>query len=604
MWASAALGRTVEAGRAHAAELGALNRVARAAMEVAAPGKRVFETYDTDAEAQRLDRALARFDRIRVDADALFSRADHPVHGSLEALAHTLEQIGSEARAVFGDFEAGEYEAANARLATLDGLYSAVSEQVDGLFEGVLTDRERRLGAEADRARWLSRVAATASLGAVVVLVLIALHGRRVSRALARAAADQAERVRALAEANRRAEAANRAKSVFLANMSHEIRTPMTAILGYADVLLEPGHSPSDTVDAIGVIRRNGRHLLSIINDILDISKIEAGRLTVERVECNPIQILSEVYSLMHVRAEEKGLALGVEFVGPIPSRIRTDPTRFRQALLNLVGNAIKFTEAGGVRLVASCDTGGPGRDGRLRIQVIDTGVGMTPDQIERVFEPFTQADASTTRRFGGTGLGLCIAQRLARALGGDIEVDSEPGRGSEFVLTVDTGPIEASSMDPNPSLTAAAPTAAGPSGTQGPARAALTGRVLLAEDGPDNQRLISHILRKAGADVTVVENGALAVESALAARASGAPFGVVLMDMQMPVMDGYAATSTLRRKGYTGPIVALTAHAMTGDRDKCLAAGCDDYITKPVDRGELIGLCAEHMRRAGRAAA
>jgi PAS domain S-box-containing protein len=405
------------------------------------------------------------------------------------------------------------------------------------------------------------------------------------------------------------AEAANRAKSELLANMSHEIRTPMTAILGYADLLLDMHQSPSDRLNCVQTIQRNGEHLLRVINDILDISKIEAGKMAVEQIECSAAQIVEDVFSLMHVRAHSKGVTLGVDYRFPIPRAVRTDPVRLRQILMNLVGNAIKFTDEGGVMLRVRLDRSPPAR---LVFEVADTGIGLTADQIARLFSPFTQADSSMARRYGGTGLGLTISKRLAALLGGDITVASAPGRGSTFTVTIDPGGIDAAEMiDSRDGLgsSSAAPAEssqagarkAGAGGTHDASRSDaidLTGvKILFAEDGPDNQRLIAHHLRKAGAAVEIVENGADAVERAL----KGA-FDVVLMDMQMPVLDGYGAVHLLRRRGYTGPVVALTAHAMAGDRDKCVAAGCDDYVTKPIDRAALLGAIRRNLR--GEAAA
>jgi CheY-like chemotaxis protein len=360
-------------------------------------------------------------------------------------------------------------------------------------------------------------------------------------------------------------------------------------------------------------IQRNGKQLLGLINDILDLSKIEAGKMDVEAIPCAPVQLVAEVQSLMRVRADAKGLPLEIEFVGPIPETITTDSMRLKQILVNLIGNALKFTEAGRVRLVTRLVTvktpppsraathsatasgfapdtvpNAPRRGAALQFEVIDTGIGMTPEQSTRIFEPFRQADGSTTRRFGGSGLGLTISKCLTEALGGTITVASQLGVGSTFTVTVATGSLDGVRMLDHP----AEALTVKPSMPDG-ARSAdlrLDCRILLAEDGPDNQRLIAYLLNKAGAAVTVVENGQLAVEAVLQAHEQALPFDVILMDMQMPVLDGYEATRLLREQGYTGPIIALTAHAMDGDRAKCLAAGCNDYAAKPIDRRKLIG--------------
>ena len=399
------------------------------------------------------------------------------------------------------------------------------------------------------------------------------------------------------------AQAADRLKGEFLANMSHKIRTPITAILGFAENLLDPDLSDTDKLDAAYTIHHNGEHLLQIINDILDLSKIEAGKLETERIACSPIQVAVDVRSLMQSRASAKNLSLEIEYVSAVPEHIRSDPTRLKQILVNLIGNAIKFTATGGVRLVIRFLGQNP-TTAQLQFDVIDTGIGMTAEQIAGLFRPFTQADTSTNRMFGGTGLGLTISKRLANLLGGDVVVaESEPGQGSRFRVTVATGALDQVKMLHNPrSATSVKPEV---SADPTPDGSKLDCRILLAEDGPDNQRLIAHILRKAGAEVTLVENGKLAVDAALAAmrrRRDGDPqsaFDVILMDMQMPVMDGYEATGQLRQKGYTGPIIALTAHAMAGDRQNCINAGCDDYATKPIDRKVMIEMIRKYLQPA-----
>ena len=388
---------------------------------------------------------------------------------------------------------------------------------------------------------------------------------------------------------------ANRAKSEFLANMSHEIRTPMTAIIGYADLLLDPETTGAEQRAHIQTIRRNGEHLLSILNDILDLSKIEAGRMTTEKVACSPSAIIVDVASLMRVRAAEKGLFFEVQYQTQIPETIESDPTRVRQVLMNLVGNAIKFTKTGGVRVLARCLPDGDAS--KLEIEVVDTGIGLSPEQRSTLFQPFVQADSSTTRQFGGTGLGLAICRRLACMLGGDISVDSSLGRGSSFTFAVATGSLEGVRMFED--LTEAGIPETGAVVASEKVTVQVDATVLLAEDGPDNQVLIAKHLTRAGITVTVVDNGELALQKAMAAAMAGRPYDVVLMDMQMPVMDGYAATSELRRKGYRGPIVALTAHAMAGDRERCIAAGCTDYLTKPIARKKLIDAVSEHAKKA-----
>lgn len=393
-----------------------------------------------------------------------------------------------------------------------------------------------------------------------------------------------------LREARMAAESANVAKSQFLANMSHELRTPMTAILGFADLLADPSETEAARNDHVATIRRNAQHLLNIINDLLDVSKIEAGRMTVESVECSPVELILSAASLMRAVAVGKDLSLKVHFEGEMPSLIRTDPTRLRQILLNLIGNAVKFTASGGVTVTVIADKADPDIASSLTVKVADTGIGMSDEVLDRLFCPFSQADTSMARRFGGTGLGLAISKRLATMLGGDIEVETQEGKGSTFTVRILTGPLGGQPWVKPPDEAfhdTAAPEASG-GGSQ------VKAKVLLAEDGPDNQRLISFHLRKAGMTVTAVDNGQKAFEAATAALAEGNPFDLVLMDMQMPIMDGYTATRELRNAGYVRPVVALTAHAMAEDRQKCIDAGCDGYLTKPIDARKLIAECVK----------
>jgi signal transduction histidine kinase/AmiR/NasT family two-component response regulator len=406
-------------------------------------------------------------------------------------------------------------------------------------------------------------------------------------------AAAMSEQAGELEIARHRAEQANKAKTEFLANMSHEIRTPMTAILGFADILLvEEGieTAPPERIESLQTIKRNGEHLLEIINDILDLSKIEASCLAPEQIRFAPMKVVSDVVALMRIRAEAKKLDLRIVYSGLVPETIESDPTRLRQILINLVGNALKFTTVGSVEIRVRYLHGDPARE-LLEFAVADTGVGMTREQLDRLFRPFTQADASTTRKFGGTGLGLSITKRLTEILGGQIVAGSEAGVGSTFTVTIATGPLSGVRMiEPSAPRSTMLETGQIPQVQNSLADC----RVLLAEDGVDNQRLISFVLKKAGARVSLVENGQAAMEQALEAQNAGQPFHVILMDIQMPVMDGYTATSRLRAGGYSGAIVGLTAHTMSGDRDRCIAAGCDDYATKPIDRAKLVSLIAE----------
>ncbi|MDX2018198.1 MAG: response regulator [Planctomycetota bacterium] len=393
---------------------------------------------------------------------------------------------------------------------------------------------------------------------------------------------EAAQNARAAAEA---AEASSRLKSEFLANMSHEIRTPMTAILGYADLLASGRIEPEARTEAIGTIQRNGRHLLTILNDILDLSKIESGRMSIETLECAPGAVVAEVLSLMRVPAAEKGLELRACVEGDIPSRVMTDPVRLRQILMNLTGNAVKFTEHGSVTIIAR------ERAGVLSFEVRDTGIGMNAEQISRLFRPFTQADASTTRRFGGTGLGLAISKRLAEMLGGTIHAQSAPGLGSAFTLEIRPGIVEGAGARSGRTSNLDAIESERPAAWD---EVRLSGRVLVVDDGADNRLLLQTILESLGLTVDTAENG----QEALDAMARGR-YDAVLMDMQMPVMDGLTAVRALRARGERTPIIAATAHAMREELDRCLHAGCDDSVTKPIDPETLVRVLKAQLERA-----
>jgi PAS domain S-box-containing protein len=390
----------------------------------------------------------------------------------------------------------------------------------------------------------------------------------------------------ASARAKIKAEAANKAKSQFLANMSHEIRTPMTAILGYTELLMQSS-IPEEDRQYLEVVHRNAQSLLQLINDILDLSKIEADKVHLQRVRCSPHEVVEEVLSLMRVRADEKHLSLEATYQHLLPAAVSTDPERLRQILVNLVGNAIKFTQQGGVQIRVEI---APQHPARLQFAVSDTGIGIQAEDFPKLFEPFSQVDSSFSRRHGGTGLGLALSQRLAHMLGGGIEVESKPGRGSTFTLSIDPEPFDPGQTTPSlPKPSAVAPSSI-PSNS-------LRGQVLLVEDSPDNQMLLKLVLEMIGLTVDVASDGLTALKMVARREAEGRPYDLILMDIQMPGMDGYQTTSALRGQGWTRPILALTAHAMVGDNQKCLAAGCTDYIPKPVDYPTLLAKLAPHLR-------
>jgi PAS domain S-box-containing protein len=390
-----------------------------------------------------------------------------------------------------------------------------------------------------------------------------------------------------LIESKAQADSANRAKSDFLANMSHEIRTPMNAVLGFTDLLRRGVYKdPSQAQHYLNTVHSSGKHLLGLINDILDLSKVEAGKLEVEKLSTPIHDIIAETIEVLQVRATEKGIKLSYQLDGPIPESINTDAGRIRQIMTNLTGNAIKFTEKGEVKVVHRWIA----KNNRMEIDVIDSGIGIPADKVEGIFQPFTQAETSTTRRFGGTGLGLSISQKFVQALGGDIIVTSQFGKGSCFKVVLDAVQASDALLHKLPARQTQQSIGSG----QAAIRFART-PILVVDDSLENRELLKAVLIPAGLEVDEAENGAIAV-----AMASQKQYAVILMDMQMPVMDGFTATRTLRQSGHKEAIIAFTAHALKGFEQEITQAGCSGYLTKPIDIDQVMALLAKYIKVEG----
>ncbi|HET9236627.1 MAG TPA: response regulator [Oligoflexus sp.] len=383
------------------------------------------------------------------------------------------------------------------------------------------------------------------------------------------------------------AEVASHTKTEFLANMSHEIRTPMGAILGFSELMLAPAATRDDRIKFAGIIHRSSRNLSRLLDDILDLSKVESGHLTIEKRDIVLEDVIFDAIELLRKRADDKGLQLHVTIDADVPKRIITDSARLTQIIINLLGNALKFTEKGGVSLTVrapATQMGDAPSFQTLTFAITDSGIGISPQQAQHLFKPFSQANASTSRRYGGTGLGLALSRRLAQMLGGDVVLaESAIGKGSRFEATIQVGlPVSEAVITPHMKspLTQTSPQS-------------LAGRrILVVDDAEDNRLLLNLFLRNIGATVECVENAQLGISRALAT-----PFDAILMDIEMPDVDGYQATRQLRSEGYQGPIIAITAHATQEVRFKCIQAGCNDFMTKPINRDSLLKQVRQHIK-------
>ncbi len=400
-----------------------------------------------------------------------------------------------------------------------------------------------------------------------------------------------------LIRARKDAEAANTAKTHFLANMSHEIRTPLNSILGFTEIMMGGDQEAMEQQRCLSTIKKNGRLLLKVIDEILDLSKVEAGHLEVEKMDVNLSELLLELHAFLQVQAREKRLDFSMNCLTKIPEKVQTDPARFRQILVNLIGNAIKFTDTGCVEVgiswlphIHNSETG------VLHCEIRDSGIGIDANGASELFKPFVQGDGSTTRRFGGTGLGLALSRKFAKALGGNVYLkSSEHGKGSVFAMDITARVSEGAKLittlqDPEKSVD--------DNDAKKDKLLLKDQDILVVDDSSDNRLLISHFLKAAGANVDCATDGFDGVNKALEKK-----YKLVLMDIQMPQLDGYEATARLRQQGYDRPIIALTAHAMKQEQERSLNAGCDGHLTKPIDRRTLVHQVNKYIMNANPAA-
>lgn len=534
------------------------------------------DPFERDAEFMKFNAAATDFVVARNELLSMEEGASQEVSIWNAARPHIVDGQASQLETAELILQERHEEANELLLNKVIPIQNKVNETLSAMFGVQKETALKAYEAAIDRNERIYWIAILSGTSAVLLTIFVAfIVVRRTVHAEA-----------SLDEARVAAQTATEMKSQFLANMSHEIRTPLTAVIGYADTMLEQNITEEDRNHTAKRILNNGKHLLHIINDILDISKIEAGQLSIEKISVSQVKLIKDVEWLIGSAIREEGLYFDVNYEFPIPDNIKTDPTRLKQILLNLLGNAKKFTPAGSVSLTIKYL---PDQK-KMCYEVKDTGIGMSEEEQVKLFRAFTQADDSTTREFGGTGLGLYISRQLAQMLGGDLVCQSVKGEGSLFTATVnaeltsDTRIIN--SLDETTSLQEMHQHGGVPS---------LTGDVLLAEDNLDNQRLISMYVTNTGANVVIVNNGQEAVEQAVANA-----FDLILMDMQMPVMGGAEAVKWLRDTGNQVPIAMLTANAMREEKDRCLKLGANDFLTKPIDKHAFYGVLANFLQRAG----
>jgi len=560
--------------------------LAELARAVNAPGNDVFDSRDVEAESTRMHAALnaftARYDATRAEVVRNASPEQAVLLlANFDEIQNAMLKMTAEAMLIFGYLETGQAEKAGERMATMDRQYATVHQALSHLFGSVRTIRHAHLKAQLREAELLKGLENLILALAFLMVAGALWYGARIYRTARATEAERSEHIEALSLARAEADAASAAKSRFLAIVSHEIRTPLNKMFLTLDILEEaaPG---AERQHYLAMARSSGRLLKRLIDDLLDLSRIEAGKIELERVRFDLPSLVHELLAPYAHVAEAKDVRFSITIAPEVPAAVQGDPTRFGQILGNLVDNAIKFTHAGSIEvsIVHRCEPL-PGADASgesvpLRVTVRDTGIGVAPEQQARIFEDFVQADGSTSRKYGGTGLGLGIVRRLIGLMKGELGVCATPGGGSTFWFHID--------LAASPRLPAALLHAARKDHNQN-----LAGkRVLLVEDAAESRTLVAAALWQLGVTVDVAADGAEAVSAAAANR-----YDAILMDIAMPVIDGFEAARRIRsgeqdRNAEEVPIIALTAQVMEGTFEQCLDAGMDDYLTKPVTKDSV----------------